>query len=241
MYHSTYVTCLNTSAMLHISIIIYCLIVVASQSPEHDHGDSRKMNDDPAEQLFVRMFMKRRTEQLAAVKRLLAIDSYEKQYKMVSVIAEKVFSVIKSSRVTLESLGYIPGISAFPKDEDTLDALANILENTALFGDILLRLPDISHKILISKHEWEVSLQWSLGFSNQTHLLDKQTQKLVYLASQEINVTERNPNYLNPYSKIHKQKHDKQQSPEQNVAKKKKMKKHKKGPRMSSGTFTGDL
>lgn len=41
----------------------------------------------------VRMFMKRRTEQLAAVKRLLAIDSYEKQYKMVSVIAEKVFSV----------------------------------------------------------------------------------------------------------------------------------------------------
>jgi hypothetical protein len=37
--------------------------------------------------------MKRRKEQLDAVKRLLAIDSYEKQYKMVSVIAEKVFSV----------------------------------------------------------------------------------------------------------------------------------------------------
>ena len=41
----------------------------------------------------VRLFMKRRTEQLDAIKRLLAIDSYEKQYKMVSVIAEKVFSV----------------------------------------------------------------------------------------------------------------------------------------------------
>ena len=26
-------------------------------------------------------------------------------------------------------------------------ALANILENTALFGDILLRLPDITHKV----------------------------------------------------------------------------------------------
>ena len=62
-------------------------------------------------------------------------------------------------------------------------ALANILENTALFGDILLRLPDISHKILTSKYEWKVLLLWSLGFSNQTHLLDKQTEKLVYLVS----------------------------------------------------------
>jgi hypothetical protein len=62
-------------------------------------------------------------------------------------------------------------------------ALANILENTAFFGDILLRLPNISHKILTLKHEWEVLLHWSLGFSNQTHLLDKQTEKLVYLVS----------------------------------------------------------
>jgi len=62
-------------------------------------------------------------------------------------------------------------------------ALANILENTALFGDILLRLPDISHKILTSKYEWKVLLLWSLGFSNQTHLLDKQTEKLMYLVS----------------------------------------------------------
>jgi hypothetical protein len=37
--------------------------------------------------------MKRRKEQLDAVKRLIGIDSYEKQYKMVSVIAEKIFSV----------------------------------------------------------------------------------------------------------------------------------------------------
>ena len=28
-----------------------------------------------------------------------------------------------------------------------LTALANVLENTALFGDILLRLPDITHEV----------------------------------------------------------------------------------------------
>jgi hypothetical protein len=31
------------------------------------------------------------------------------------------FQVIKSSRVTLESSGYIPGSSSFPADETTLD------------------------------------------------------------------------------------------------------------------------
>ena len=30
-----------------------------------------------------------------------------------------------------------------------LTALANVLENTALFGDILLRLPDITHEVII--------------------------------------------------------------------------------------------
>jgi hypothetical protein len=63
----------------------------------------------------------------------------------------------------------------------------------------------------------------------------------IFQVSQELNITERDPNYLNPYSKIHKQKHNKQQSPEQNTVKKKRKKEHKKGPRMSSGTFTREL
>jgi hypothetical protein len=33
------------------------------------------------------------------------------------------FQVIQSSRVTLESSGYIPGSSPFPKDENTLDGM----------------------------------------------------------------------------------------------------------------------
>ena len=32
-----------------------------------------------------------------------------------------------------------------------LTALANVLENTALFGDILLRLPDITHEVIKNK------------------------------------------------------------------------------------------
>ncbi|PNF17672.1 hypothetical protein B7P43_G07391 [Cryptotermes secundus] len=120
-------------------------------------------------------------------------------------------------------------------------ALANILENTAFFGDILLRLPNISHKIITLKHEWEVLLHWSLGFSNQTHLLDKQTERLMYLVSQELNITERDPDYQNPYSRSHKKEQNREQSVQQNTVKKNRKKEYKKGPRMSSGAFTGEL
>ncbi|XP_067010167.2 coiled-coil domain-containing protein 134 isoform X3 [Anabrus simplex] len=151
---------------------------------------------------------------------------------MVDVIVDNLFSVLQSSRVVLESSGYVPGISSFPTDEKVRDALANILENTALFGDILLHLPDISHRVLSSKHEWQVILQWSLGFTNQSQLIDKQTRVLVGLVSMELNLTERHPNYVNPYKRqINNLNRVKEEVKTVNSSKKKK--EIKKGPRMS--------
>ncbi|XP_067010165.2 coiled-coil domain-containing protein 134 isoform X2 [Anabrus simplex] len=186
----------------------------------------------PHMQSRCRLYIKRRAEQLDGVKRLLVLGSYEKQYQMVDVIVDNLFSVLQSSRVVLESSGYVPGISSFPTDEKVRDALANILENTALFGDILLHLPDISHRVLSSKHEWQVILQWSLGFTNQSQLIDKQTRVLVGLVSMELNLTERHPNYVNPYKRqINNLNRVKEEVKTVNSSKKKK--EIKKGPRMS--------
>ncbi|XP_069704089.1 coiled-coil domain-containing protein 134-like [Periplaneta americana] len=224
--------------MLYIfPVVLCCSVVLSSEDAGPDHS-SHTVND-PAEKLFIRLFKQRRLDQLEAVKRILALDSYEKQYKMVTLMTEKVFTVIQSSRVTLESSGYIPGSSSFPKDENVLDALSNILENTALFGEVLLRLPDIAHKILKSKYEWDVMLHWSLGFVNQTQLLDKKTYILISLVSQELNITERDPNYVNPYRNTVTQKTV--QNLQNTTGKKKRKKERQKGPRMSSGTYAGEL
>jgi hypothetical protein len=63
----------------------------------------------------------------------------------------------------------------------------------------------------------------------------------IFQVSQELNITKQDPNYQNPYSRSHKKGQDKQQSIDQNVVKKNRKKEYKKGPRMSSGTFTGEL
>ncbi|XP_071445349.1 coiled-coil domain-containing protein 134-like isoform X2 [Hetaerina americana] len=180
-----------------------------------------------------RLYRRRRVEQLEAVKSLLELPEYEKQYKMVIMIAEKVYNVIESSRVTLESSGYIPG-AQFPKDENVRDALSNILENTALLGDVLLHLPDITHAILAYNYEWTVMFRWSIGFCNETMLMDPKTVKMINLVAQELNITDRDPSYVNPYRKDAKLEKQTSSHVEIKTSKKKKRKDIRKGPSLSS-------
>lgn len=147
-------------------------------------------------------------------------------------MAEKVFTSIQSSRATIEASSYIPGVSAFPQEEPIREALSNILENTALFSEIILRFPDIAILVLKTNNNWDVLLQWSVAFSNQVkYLLDKSTVKLLHLVSQELNHIEKEPNYVNPYKKI-----DNKPDQEELVQtpKKKKKKEIKKGPRFNT-------
>lgn len=169
---------------------------------------------------------------MEAVKSLRKITNYEQQYKMITMMAEKVFTVIQNSRAQIESSGYIPGISHFPSDDTTKDALSNILENAALFSEILLRLPDTTTSVLKINNNWDILLQWSIAFSNQVkYLLDKSTIKLLHLVSQELNHTERDPDYVNPYRKAHENRRT-QMEEALRAEKKKKKKMIKKGPRL---------
>lgn len=150
------------------------------------------------------------------------------------LMAEKVFTVVQDSRATIESSPYIPGVSEFPTDDRIRDALSNILENTALFSEIILRFPDIAVSVLKTNNNWDVLLQWSIAFCNQVrYLLDKSTIKLLYLVSQELNHIERDPNYVNPYRTSSETDKEKNYIDAKNDRKKKK-KQIKKGPRLSS-------
>lgn len=146
-------------------------------------------------------------------------------------MAEKVFTVIQENRATIEASPYIPGVSDFPLDNQIKEALSNILENTALFSEIILRFPDIAVSILKINNNWDVILQWGIAFCHQVkYLLDKNTIKLLHLVSQELNHVERDPNYVNPYKKVDRNDVVEDEKP----SRKKKKKQIKKGPKLSS-------
>ncbi|XP_015523660.1 coiled-coil domain-containing protein 134 [Neodiprion lecontei] len=199
---------------------------------ESTAGDS--VQTDPNELLFKRLFARRREEHVEAVRGLRKMENYERQYKMIMVLAEKVFSVIQTSRDILESAEFEPGNTPFPEDANLRDALSNILENTALFGDIILHLPEISQRVLNTQPQWDTMMQWSWNFANQTrHLLDKSTNTMIHLVGQELNITTREPGYFNPYwsnaagESIHNEDTNNKQK------KRSKKEKRKKGPRMT--------
>lgn len=152
---------------------------------------------------------------------------------MVMLMAEKAFTVIQDSRARIEASPYIPGVSDFPLDDRIKDALSNILENTALFSEIILRFPDISVSVLKTNNNWDVILQWSIAFCNQVrYLLDNSTVRLLSLVSQELNHIEKSPDYVNPYRKQPLNHNDNEGVSGGSKAKKKK-KQIKKGPRLS--------
>ncbi|XP_030750718.1 coiled-coil domain-containing protein 134-like [Sitophilus oryzae] len=184
-----------------------------------------------AEKLYKELLKRQRIEQLAAIKSFQKIKNYEKQYQMINLMAEKVFTVIQDSRAIIESSPFIPGVSEFPLEDKIRDALSNIIENTALFSEIILRFPDISTAVLKTNNNWDILLQWGIGYCYQVrYLLDDNTIKVFALVSQELNHVPRDSNYINPYRKKQKMKEEKEE--EMKKAKKKK-KKLKKGPKLS--------
>lgn len=84
--------------------------------------------------------------------------------------------------------------------------------------------------------ELQTLVNWGISFSNNTGFYDGTTTELMHLVGQELNLVEKNPDYINPYSKDEKQK--KKMAEEQTKPKvkpPKKKKEVKKGPKISGG------
>ncbi|CAG9854221.1 unnamed protein product [Phyllotreta striolata] len=192
-------------------------------------SDEDKRENELAEELYKKLFKQQRVQQLSAIKNFQKSSSYEKQYQMITLMAERIFDNILESRVLIEASPFIPGVSDFPTDVEIRDALSNILENTALFSDIVLRFPEISASLLRQNNSWDLVLQWGIAFCDQMkYLLDASTIKLLKLVNQELNYVDRDPNYTNPYKKAPTKTEEKLES------KQKKKKVIKKGPKLSN-------
>lgn len=122
----------------------------------------------------------------------------------------------------------------FPtQDARLIDAITVTLENTCLFGEIILHNPDISYRVLESRSagpNWRTLINWCIKFTRQFNdrILDASSQELLRLLEQEINPEKRTENFINPYRTETNDNAD----ATTNKKKKKKVKKLPKGPQM---------
>lgn len=224
-----------------VALIVMVLAIIAHAQVENDGpiiNEPQKSGDFKSDkELFKKLFVQRRKEHIEAIQTLLKINNYERLYKMIMVLAEKVMEVIESSKSIIEKADFKPDNSSFPKEINVKDALSSILENTAFFGDIILHLPEITHRILKMQQKWNPTIHWSLNFTNQMrHLLNKSTITMIHLVKQELSITERDPNYSNPYkNRWARSGYEHKKEYNENTVKKKPVKKEKrkKGPQIA--------
>lgn len=118
--------------------------------------------------------------------------------------------VLSQTKKLLESSKYDPLADKFPSEDSHLvDAISVTLENTCLFGEMILHLPDMSYMILQrlksvqspSDGEWRDLINWCHRYSRHffDRIIDQNSQRLLTLLEQEINPSKRLPNFVNPY------------------------------------------
>ncbi|KAJ8673946.1 hypothetical protein QAD02_005208 [Eretmocerus hayati] len=152
-------------------------------------------------------------------------------------MSEKIFEVIGSKKDLLNDLTEteLMNISVVPLPESTnglQDALSSVLENIALFGDMVLNLPDITHRILKKHPEYQSTIRWSFEFLNRTKdYLDETTLRMIDLAAQELNITERDPNYSNPNTLANIKKSNTENTKKSSIRRREKL---KRGPRVTN-------
>ncbi|CAH3127823.1 unnamed protein product [Porites lobata] len=125
--------------------VIYAVGSVLAETPTSGNnidtsGENNSTIKDPKMLVYRAIFKEKRAQQVVAAESILKLADYSKQYKMVEIVLEKLFKVLQDARVIKVTVSQDPRTSI--SHRTSTEALANVLENTALFGDILLELPD---------------------------------------------------------------------------------------------------
>ncbi|GFS47273.1 coiled-coil domain-containing protein 134 [Trichonephila inaurata madagascariensis] len=216
--------------LLGIIYEVFCDSQTQTATPEFDPVGKPEKLKMTRENLFKAAFLEARLHQKDAIKSVLRFENYEKQYKITGKALEKIFEVVSAGKVIVENSDYIPG-SDLPSNETVAAALSQIVDNTAMFGDFQLKLPDVTDRIMKNHPEWLVLMKWAIGFSNSTGIYDPKTTEMIDLLCQEMNLIERKSNFINPYRKYDEKITT--PSSNNNVQPKQKKMNIKKGPRMS--------
>lgn len=62
-------------------------------------------------------------------------------------------------------------------------AASKVVENVAMFGDLVLRLPDMTHSIYDKNKQWEFLIGWGVWFSMESQVFQGKHAKMLNLVS----------------------------------------------------------
>ncbi|XP_029014583.1 coiled-coil domain-containing protein 134-like isoform X2 [Betta splendens] len=175
------------------------VLALASAALGSAQSESHRPRHDSNLEIYKRLFETKRKDQLNALKNLVELNDINQQYKIIDIMLKGLFKVLEDSRQILVAANMQPD-DPFPMDDKIKEAYSHVVENTAFFGDVALRFPRIVHHYYDRNADWGGLLRWGLNFCNQTGVFTGGAhQHVLTLMSQELGITEKSPDFTNPY------------------------------------------
>lgn len=217
---------------------------VSSLEKETVQSDEKKSDDGSSENegaktdsllldQYKRYFVLHRSKQLDAVRSITKLENNQQRHQLVNIMLKQLFLVLSEAKQNLTTAGYLPG-DPFPVDEAVKESMSKVLENTAMFGDLVLFMPDIVHSMYDKEKEWQVLLAWCYGFSTQSGVFEGNFEQILKLMAQEVNIIPKEKNFVNPFKSMAQLQsmvdNLKQKDPKEKVKKPKK--KIERGPKL---------
>ncbi|XP_035759111.1 coiled-coil domain-containing protein 134 isoform X1 [Egretta garzetta] len=183
--------------------LLICPFLLALLLPRGSFADLEKQRVDSGLEIYKKLFEVKRKDQMNALKNLIELNDVNQQYKIIDIMLKGLFKVLEDSRAVLIAAD-VPPDGPFPQDEKIKDAYSHVVENTAFFGDVVLRFPKIVHHYFDRNSNWNSLIRWGIGFCNLTGVFEQGPHSQVLgLMAQELGISEKSPDYRNPFKTDH--------------------------------------
>eukprot|EP00035_Acanthoeca_spectabilis_P035612 m.35561 g.35561 ORF g.35561 m.35561 type:complete len:262 (+) comp7453_c0_seq1:173-958(+) len=157
--------------------------------------------------LYQEAFREKRVVQVATAESIVDKGDYVKQYALVKVLVDPTFRTLRQAQknltgVDLASLPPIPN-----KNRTILESALNVWEGTALLGDLILRLPDILHRMIDNHALRKEVLNWAVRLCAVSPMYEPTHRTQLELVLQEMGLADvPDPTYSNPFSEASRRK-----------------------------------
>ncbi|XP_072773329.1 coiled-coil domain-containing protein 134 isoform X7 [Taeniopygia guttata] len=190
---------MTLAAKAIMDFLIICPFLLALLLSQGSFTDLEKQRVDSGLEIYKKLFEVKRKDQMNALKNLIELNDINQQYKIIDIMLKGLFKVLEDSRAVLIAAD-VPPDGPFPQDEKIKDAYSHVVENTAFFGDVVLRFPKIVHHYFDRNSNWNSLIRWGIGFCNLTGVFEQGPHsQVLQLMAQELGISEKSPDYRNPF------------------------------------------
>ena len=144
-------------------------------------------------------FAVKRAEQVRAAEDIWAKGEYVMRYGLAKAVLDEMFRTLRRAQRNLTGVD-LAALPPVPTDNATLlEHLVLTWENTAFFGDLVLRLPDIVHAMVDGHRVRMEVIAWALNLCRDSAVYSDTHRKQLELTMQEMGLADPDPNYVNPF------------------------------------------